>query len=44
MEQQHAAAAILPASDLEESQAFFERLGFSLALLADPPILAVGQG
>ena len=31
MEQQHAAVAILPARDLDESQAFFERLGFAPA-------------
>jgi catechol 2,3-dioxygenase-like lactoylglutathione lyase family enzyme len=31
MEQQHAAVAILPAHDLDESQAFFERLGFAVA-------------
>ena len=31
MEPKHAAVAILPAHDLDESQAFFERLGFALA-------------
>src|SRR5215207_7975804 len=31
MEQQHGAVAILPTHDLDESQAFFERLGFALA-------------
>ena len=31
MEPQHSAVAILPAHDLDESQAFFERLGFGLA-------------
>ena len=30
MEQQHAAVAILPAHDLDQSQVFFERLGFAL--------------
>ena len=30
MEPKHAAVAILPSHDLDESQAFYERLGFSL--------------
>ena len=30
MEQQHAAVAIIPTQDLDESQAFYERLGFAL--------------
>ena len=31
MEPKHAAVAILPSHDLDESQAFYERLGFALA-------------
>jgi hypothetical protein len=31
METKHAAVAILPSHDLDESQAFYERLGFALA-------------
>jgi catechol 2,3-dioxygenase-like lactoylglutathione lyase family enzyme len=31
MEQQHSVVAILPVQDLDESQDFFERLGFALA-------------
>jgi catechol 2,3-dioxygenase-like lactoylglutathione lyase family enzyme len=30
MEQKHAAVAILPTHDLDESQVFYERLGFAL--------------
>ena len=36
MEPKHSAAAIIPCNDLDESQAFYERLGF--AVTADYPL------